>query len=255
MDAVIEEGDEEQGTPVALGTRLYLRLVLDLVGGLLELADLPYDVRDLCRGKTQRVFMAQPSPGELIPEPRRAGPPAQHNARAFCLLQTLGTSPGVCRGHVAAGAVQVKAEGTQSWPQPRPPSLPHTATPAGWSTHHPHFGEVHQAILGVVWGALLDERQVSQVHAQVGDTRRVTTSGGSQKEMRKKTGRKLWSLGRGRGEGDSSAVSRIGRILPNVGRLSQERLLISWASSVPAQQDKQDLWLCTSQSHGMQEMS
>lgn len=44
LDAVMEEGDEEQSMPVALETRLYLRLVLDLVGGLLELADLPYDV-------------------------------------------------------------------------------------------------------------------------------------------------------------------------------------------------------------------
>lgn len=44
LDAVMEEGDEEQSMPVTLGTRLYLRLVLDLVGGLLELADLPYDV-------------------------------------------------------------------------------------------------------------------------------------------------------------------------------------------------------------------
>lgn len=43
LDAVME-GDEEQSMPVALETRLYLRLVLDLVGGLLELADLPYDV-------------------------------------------------------------------------------------------------------------------------------------------------------------------------------------------------------------------
>lgn len=54
-----------------------------------------------------------------------------------------------------------------------------------WDTHHPHFGEVHQAILGVIRGPLLNERQVGQVHSQVGDTGRVTTSGANQKQIRK----------------------------------------------------------------------
>lgn len=41
---MIREGEEEEREHVALRTRLYLRLVLNLVGGLLELADLSYDV-------------------------------------------------------------------------------------------------------------------------------------------------------------------------------------------------------------------
>lgn len=41
--------------------------------------------------------------------------------------------------------------------------------------HHPHFGEVHQAVLGVIGSALFNERQVREVHAQVRDARRVTT--------------------------------------------------------------------------------
>ena len=41
---MIREGDEEERERVAPGTRPYLRLVFNFVGGLLELADLPYDV-------------------------------------------------------------------------------------------------------------------------------------------------------------------------------------------------------------------
>jgi len=73
----------------------------------------------------------------------------------------------------------------------------------GWATHHPHLGEVHQAVLGVVWGALLDERQVGQVHSQVGDTRRVTTLGANQEHVRKKTTIPWGSAGR------DSTASRI----------------------------------------------
>lgn len=40
--------------------------------------------------------------------------------------------------------------------------------------YHPHLGEIDQTLLGEVWGPLLDEGQVGEVHAQVRDTRRVT---------------------------------------------------------------------------------
>lgn len=66
--------------------------------------------------------MAQPSPREPSVQEGRG---TQHSTmqRPFYLLQTLGTAPGVCRGHVwPPGAVQVKAEGAQTWPQPRHPS-------------------------------------------------------------------------------------------------------------------------------------
>lgn len=39
--------------------------------------------------------------------------------------------------------------------------------------YHSHLGEVNQAFLGEVRRPLLDERQVSEVHAQVRNTRRV----------------------------------------------------------------------------------
>lgn len=40
--------------------------------------------------------------------------------------------------------------------------------------YHSHLGEIDQTLLGEVWGPLLDEGQVSEVHAQVGNARRVT---------------------------------------------------------------------------------
>ena len=40
--------------------------------------------------------------------------------------------------------------------------------------YHSHLGEVDQPVLGIVGGALLDEGQVCQVHAQVGNARWVT---------------------------------------------------------------------------------
>lgn len=43
--------------------------------------------------------------------------------------------------------------------------------------YHSHLGEIDQTLLGEVWRALLDERQVSEVHAQVRNTRRVTAKG------------------------------------------------------------------------------
>lgn len=44
------------------------------------------------------------------------------------------------------------------------------------TSDHPHLGEVHQALLGEVGGPLLDESQVGEVHAQVGDARRVAAA-------------------------------------------------------------------------------
>lgn len=190
---------------------------------------------EICAGRKHSSASPSQCPGGQ-------GHPAQHRANAFLSLAEVGSQPRVCRGHMwPPGAEQVKAEGTQTWPQPHHPSL---ATAVGCSTHHPHLGEVHQAILSVVRGALLDERQVCQVHAQVGDTRRVTTSGANQKEMRnnKKTTKKkptktfsLWGTGQGRGEGGSAAGSRTGRILSNTGRLSQGRLLGLIPSSAAGQ--------------------
>lgn len=120
----------------------------------------------------------------------------------FCFFQTH-PSPGTAP---AAGA-RVRPPGTgwtmaspgdrAGWartrpaPQHRAASLPPgPRTPLRWGcqTHHPHFGEVHQAVLGVIRGPLLDERQVGQVHSEVGDARRVTTSGASQKQVRKQAG-------------------------------------------------------------------
>ncbi len=40
-------------------------------------------------------------------------------------------------------------------------------------THHPHLGKVEQPVVGEVWRALLDEGEVGEVHAQVGDARGV----------------------------------------------------------------------------------
>lgn len=40
--------------------------------------------------------------------------------------------------------------------------------------YHSHLGEINQTLLGEVGRPLLDERQVSEVHTQVGNTRRVT---------------------------------------------------------------------------------
>lgn len=42
--------------------------------------------------------------------------------------------------------------------------------------YHPHFGEVNQAFLCEVGCSLLNESQVSEVHAQVRDTWRVTAT-------------------------------------------------------------------------------
>lgn len=39
--------------------------------------------------------------------------------------------------------------------------------------HHSHFGEVNESLLCEVGRPLLDERQVSEVHAQVGNTWRI----------------------------------------------------------------------------------
>lgn len=41
--------------------------------------------------------------------------------------------------------------------------------------YHPHLGEVEKAIFSEVWCALLDEGEVSEVHAQVWDAGRITT--------------------------------------------------------------------------------
>lgn len=43
--------------------------------------------------------------------------------------------------------------------------------------YHPHFGEVHQALLCEVGRALFDEGQVCEVHAQVGHGGRVAAVG------------------------------------------------------------------------------
>ena len=40
-------------------------------------------------------------------------------------------------------------------------------------THHAHFGEVEQSVIGEVGRSLLDEAQLGEVHAQVGDAGRV----------------------------------------------------------------------------------
>lgn len=40
--------------------------------------------------------------------------------------------------------------------------------------YHSHLGEINQTLFSEVWRPLLDERQVSEVHAQVRNTRRVT---------------------------------------------------------------------------------
>lgn len=207
---------------------------------------------EICAGRKHSSASPSQCPGGQ-------GHPAQHRANAFLSLAEVGSQPRVCRGHMwPPGAEQVKAEGTQTWPQPHHPSL---ATAVGCSTHHPHLGEVHQAILSVVRGALLDERQVCQVHAQVGDTRRVTTSGANQKEMRnnkkttKKKQQKLSHFGaRGRA-GEKGAVLQVAEL--EGFSLTQEGSPREgcWASSPAVQQDKQELWLCPSQSHGVQEMS
>jgi len=42
-------------------------------------------------------------------------------------------------------------------------------------SHHSHLAEVDEAVLGHIGRPLLDERQVRQVHAQVGDTGGVTS--------------------------------------------------------------------------------
>ncbi len=39
--------------------------------------------------------------------------------------------------------------------------------------HHPHLGEVQEAVVREVGRALLDEVEVGQVHAKVGNTRRI----------------------------------------------------------------------------------
>lgn len=101
-----------------------------------------------------------------------------------------------CRGMRAAGVGRVMdCRGCTGGTEPRQHSgtEPHHLEPApahpqqGWDTHHPHLGEVHQPVLSVIRGTLLDERQVSQVHSQVGDAWRVTTLGANQKQIRKKT--------------------------------------------------------------------
>lgn len=45
--------------------------------------------------------------------------------------------------------------------------------PAPCNTHHPHFGEVQQAVLGERGGAFFDEREVGEVEPQVRDAGRV----------------------------------------------------------------------------------
>jgi hypothetical protein len=51
---------------------------------------------------------------------------------------------------------------------------PPTPTPA-LGTHHPHLGEIDQAVLRVIRRPFFDEGQVGEVHPQVRDTGRVTT--------------------------------------------------------------------------------
>lgn len=45
--------------------------------------------------------------------------------------------------------------------------------PSRQSTHHPHLGEIEQSVMGEVGRALLDEGEVGEVHAEVGDARWV----------------------------------------------------------------------------------
>lgn len=69
----------------------YLRLVLDLVGGLLELADLSYDVGNLSRERTKLLLAALPpalppcpsTSGAASHRPARILPP-QHIAGPLC---------------------------------------------------------------------------------------------------------------------------------------------------------------------------
>lgn len=61
-------------------------------------------------------------------------------------------------------------------PQVESSGLRHPPSPA-WlgGTHHPHLGEVDQAVFRVIGRPLLDEGQVGEVHPQVRDTGWVTT--------------------------------------------------------------------------------
>ena len=52
-------------------------------------------------------------------------------------------------------------------------TYPSKSVRRGAASHHAHFGEVEQAVVSEVGSALLDEAQLGQVHAQVGDTGRV----------------------------------------------------------------------------------
>ena len=42
-------------------------------------------------------------------------------------------------------------------------------------TYHSHFGEVDKSFLCVVWCAFLNEGEISQVHAQIWNARRITS--------------------------------------------------------------------------------
>lgn len=40
-------------------------------------------------------------------------------------------------------------------------------------SYHSHFGEVEEPVVGEVRGSFLDEGEIGQVHAQVGDAGRI----------------------------------------------------------------------------------
>lgn len=168
----------------------YLRLVLDLVGGLLELADLSYDVGNLSRERKKLLFTVLPS--ALPPHPGTSGALSH---RPACVLPPQHRSGAARSPSHPSGAQNHRS---------------HSLAQRGHSTHHPHFGEVHQPVLGVIRGPLLYEGQVGQVHPQVGDTRRVAASGANRKQTREKTSLLGACLGSGgEGEGPGPAEVRV----------------------------------------------
>lgn len=72
----------------------YLRLVLDLVGGLLELADLSYDVGNLSRERTKLLLTALPP--ALPPRPGTSGAASHRPARILPPQHTVGPPGPLC---------------------------------------------------------------------------------------------------------------------------------------------------------------
>lgn len=72
----------------------YLRLVLDLVGGLLELADLSYDVGNLSRERTKLLLTALPP--ALPPRPGTSGAASHRPARILPPQHTAGPPGPLC---------------------------------------------------------------------------------------------------------------------------------------------------------------